>query len=216
MDWEAKLAWATAEHDGRAGREPHEGERADLHLTAVASASWAAGLAALMLGRRDDADAWLRRAADEYRSSWEIAPPGSWGRPIAAIRCRLIARDAPGAARDARWALEAGASPASGPIQRYCAALAHLVLGDDGAAAAEADRLLAEPFEPRAVAEALGAIARRDADGCERATRAVLASFEQRDAFLEDVRVADTVLVLQELAAARGIAISLSSHLLPV
>ena len=48
------------------------------------------------------------------------------------------------------------------------------------------------------------------------ARRAVLRSFEEREAFLEDVRVADTVLVLDALAAARGLELPpLSSPLLP-
>ncbi len=216
MDWEAKLAWARAEHEARAGRPPAADERPDLHLAAVAGAAWAAGLAALMLGRLDEAAGWLRRAAGEYRASWQLAPPGSWGRPIAALRCRLMAGDRDGARRDAEWALSAGALPASGPIQRYCAVLALLVLGDDEAAAREADVLLEEGLEPRAVAEALAALARRDASAYERAVRGVLRSFETRDAFLEDVRVADTVLVLQALAAERGLHVALPSDLLPV
>ena len=44
----------------------------------------------------------------------------------------------------------------------------------------------------------------------------MLASFEDRDAFLEDVPVADTVLVLDALARERGIALEpLRSALLP-
>ena len=43
----------------------------------------------------------------------------------------------------------------------------------------------------------------------------VLESFETREAYLEDVPVADTVLVLQALAARRGMAIELESDLLP-
>jgi hypothetical protein len=43
----------------------------------------------------------------------------------------------------------------------------------------------------------------------------VLESFEKRDEYLEDIPVADTVLVLQALAARRGIAVELSSPLLP-
>ena len=43
----------------------------------------------------------------------------------------------------------------------------------------------------------------------------LVADFESRDEFLEDVPVADTVLALQELAAARGIAVPLASPLLP-
>ena len=47
------------------------------------------------------------------------------------------------------------------------------------------------------------------------AVESVLGSFEAREDYLEDVPVADTVLVLQALAARRGIAAELSSSLLP-
>jgi hypothetical protein len=43
----------------------------------------------------------------------------------------------------------------------------------------------------------------------------VLASFEAREDYLEDIPVADTVLVLQALAAKRNMAADLSSQLLP-
>ena len=44
----------------------------------------------------------------------------------------------------------------------------------------------------------------------------MLRSFEERDAFLEDVRVADTVLVLDALASERGLGVEpLTSPLLP-
>ena len=52
-------------------------------------------------------------------------------------------------------------------------------------------------------------------DGYTPAVEAVLESFEQRDEYLEDIPVADTVLVLQTLAARRGFAAELSSPLLP-
>ncbi len=44
----------------------------------------------------------------------------------------------------------------------------------------------------------------------------MLESFEQRDEYLEDVPVADTVIVLQALAAGRDVATELESALLPV
>ena len=84
-----------------------------------------------MLGRRDEADEWLVRAAETYRESWPDAPPGSWGRPIGAMKSRLIAGDLEGAREDARWALDAGAADSESPIGRYAAALALLVLGED-------------------------------------------------------------------------------------
>ena len=69
---------------------------------------------------------------------------------------------------------------------------------------------------PRDVADALLMIAGLDRNEYAADVFSVLESFEQRDDFLEDVRVADTVLVLQALAAARDMAIELpQSELLP-
>ncbi len=211
-----KLAWAEGEHERRVASAAVPGEREDLRLAGVAGASWAAGLAALMLGRVDGARAWLLLAADEYATSWQAAPPGSWGRPIASIRCRLLAGDLHGARTDAVAALEAGAADAPGPIAGYCAALALLALGRDAQAAAVAARIAREGLEPAAVAEALGALSRADGVPYAEAREAVLHSFEAREAFLEDVRVADTILVLDALARARGLELPrLSSPLLP-
>lgn len=216
MDWEAKLAWAEAEHERRRASAAATDEREDFRLAGIAGASWAAGLASLMLRRDDEAHGWLLRAADEYDTSWRAAPPGSWGRPIAMIRCRLMARDREGAHADATAAVDAGVLDASGPIGGYCAALALLVLGRDGEAEAVSSRIADEGLEPAAVAEALGALGRADGQGYADARLAVLRSFEERDAFLEDVRVADTVLVLDALAAARGLEPApLPSPLLP-
>ena len=133
------------------------------------------------------------------------------------LRCRLMAGDVAGARADAESTmLDAGALDASGPIGGYCAVLALLVLGRDPEAGPLADRIEAEGLDPAAVAQALAALARgRDGDFAA-ARRAVLASFEARDAFLEDVAVADTVLVLDALARERGIeAEDLRSALLP-
>jgi hypothetical protein len=43
----------------------------------------------------------------------------------------------------------------------------------------------------------------------------VLESFEKRDEYLEDIPVADTVVVLQGLARPRGLEAALASPLLP-
>jgi len=215
MDWQAKLAWAGAEHERRLVAALGPDEREDLRLAGIAGASWAAGLAALMLGRDGEARDRLRRAADEYDASWRAAPPGSWGRPIAMIRCRLMAGDHEGARADASAAVAAGVLDAPGPIGGYCAALALLALGRDEDAGIVAARI-ADGLEPASVADALGALARADGAAYVAARLAVLRSFEEREAFLEDVRVADTVLVLDALAAARGLELpTLSSALLP-
>ena len=58
-------------------------------------------------------------------------------------------------------------------------------------------------------------IAAQDQLGYIEAIEQVLESFETRDEYLEDLPVADTVMVLQALAARRGLAAELSSPLLP-
>jgi hypothetical protein len=68
---------------------------------------------------------------------------------------------------------------------------------------------------PHDVADALAFLAAEDVLGYVGAVESVLASFEERDEYLEDVAVADTVLVLQALAEGRGLRAELSSPLLP-
>ena len=215
VDWEAKLTWAEAEHERRLASVAGPTEREDFRLAGLAGASWAAGLAALMLGRDDEARDRLLRAADEYDTSWPAAPPGSWGRPIAMIRCRLMAGDLEGARRR-RLGARRRRADVGGPIGGYCAALALLVLGRDEEAEIVAARIADEGLEPGRGRATRSARSRGPTGRLRAASRAVLRSFEERDEFLEDVRVADTVLVLEALARERGLDLPpLSSPLLP-
>ena len=215
QDWEQAAAHAVSRHEEGAARLPEGGDERQRQLTRMGNAAWAAGLSYLMLGRAGDARAWLLRAADRYRESWPDAPPGSWGRPIGAMKARLLAGEREGVRADAEWALAAGAESAASPIGRYAAALARLVLGDDVEAAALAESLREHGDFPAPVADALAALAVADRAAYERAARELLADFERREEFLEDVPVADTVLVLQLLARERGLEVELSSALLP-
>jgi hypothetical protein len=202
MDW--------AEVARRQQRRSHEAQGAVLR----GNAAYGAGLAHLMLGDGDTARAWLDQAVEAYHESWAEAPPGSWGRPIACMKARLLAGEP--AEDEARWALEAGAETSDSPIGRYAAALALLVLGEDERARAHADAIRTRNDFPRPVGDALATIAAgADTVGYTEAIEAVLESFETRDEYLEDVAVADTVLVLQALAAPRGLAADLSSPVLP-
>jgi tetratricopeptide (TPR) repeat protein len=200
VDWTERYEHAAARYRGGEARGLDQRQ-----LTQLANSAWAAGLCLLMAGRRDEAAAWLERAAERYRESWDAgAPPGSWGRPIGAIKALLLAgADATGAAR---WALEAGAAEAESPIGRYGAVLALLVLGRYEEALPLAGDLAGGDGFPPEVAAALAAIAARDPARFAAAVEDVLRSFEEREEFLEDVRVADTALVLERLAADRGIA----------
>ena len=214
VDWEERARTAQSRYEDGAARLPDEPDERQRQLTRMGNAAWAAGLSYLMLGRRDGAHEWLVRAAETYRRSWPGAPPGSWGRPIGAMKSRLIAGDVAGAADDATWALDAGAAASESSIGRYAAALAHLVRGENGETSGLVTTLAAEAI-PAAVVASLRALASGDATAYEAAIRALVADFEARDEFLEDIPVADTVLALQALAAERGIATELASPLLP-
>jgi hypothetical protein len=214
-DWSERADSARARYEDGAARMPVDPDERQRQLTRMGNAAWAAGLSLLMLGRSDDARTWLLRAADRYRQSWPDAPPGSWGRPIGAMKSRLIAGDLAGAQGDARWALDVGAAESESPIGRYAAALALLVVGRDDDAAALARTLVGEDAIPTAVIASVTALATRDAPGYETAIRGLVADFENRTAFLEDTPVADTVLALQALAAERWIVLGLDSPLLP-
>jgi hypothetical protein len=217
MDWDAHAEREEARYEDGLGRLPDEADARQKQLVRMAMAAGGAGLARLMQGRRAEAVGWLTRSAERYRESYADAPPESWGRPIGALKARLIAGDRASAAEDARWTLELGARTASSPIGRYAACLAALVLEQDEEAAQLAEGLEAEPEEsfPRAVAGALAALAHRHAEAYAPALATVLASFEAREEYLESVPVADTVLVLETLAAVRGIAARPTSLLLP-
>jgi hypothetical protein len=217
-DWQA-TAWRERERyaDGvaRLG-ETRDADARQRQLTRIANAAYGAGLALLMQGRRDEAATWLRDSAKRYRESADGAPPGSWGRPIGALKASLLAGDEDGAVAAARWTLATAAPEAESPIGRYAAALASLVGGDDAQARLHADAIRTRDDFPRAVGDALAYLAARDVVGYAESVEEVLESFETREEYLEDVPVADTVLVLQLLAERRGITgAELSSPLLP-
>jgi hypothetical protein len=215
VDWGELAGRAEARYEDGLARVPEEGDERQRQLTRTGNAAWAAGLSQLMSGSPDEGARWLLRAAERYRESWADAPPGSWGRPIASLKARLIAGDRGGALADATWALDAGAEHSDSPIGLYAAALARLTRGEDPEAAGLAARLRGCDDFPSAVAESLDALARGDTEAYAAAVRDLLADFEARESFLEDVPVADTVLALQALAGERGVAVDLASPMLP-
>jgi hypothetical protein len=184
-------------------------------LTRMGNAASGAGLSELMNGNTRSAEEWFAKAVDRYRESFELAPPDSWGRPIAIVKARLLADDWSSAEADARWTLEQGAAEANSPIGRYAATLALLVLARDEEARALADGLRTRDDFPAAVGDALALLAAEDPAGYIQAVEAVLESFETREDYLEDLPAADTVIVLKRLAGRRNMAAELSSPLLP-
>jgi hypothetical protein len=212
-DWDALLEREIgryADGEARLGDGTDERQR---QLTRIGNAAWGAALCLLMQGA--GAREWLARAAQRWWESYAGAPPGSWGRPIGVIKACVLAGDWAAAEDAARWTLAEGAGEADSPIGRYAAALACLVLGDREHARIHADELRIRDDFPRDVGDALAMIAAEDVVGYTEAVESVLESFETREAYLEDVPVADTVMVLQALAARRNMAADLTSQLLP-
>ena len=213
-DWTKLGKAARVRYEDGERRLPDDPDARQRQLTRMGNAAAAAGLCALMAG--EDGGVWFARAAERYRGSWAAAPPESWGRPIGALKARILAGDLAGAAAEARWALDVGAAETASPIGRYAAALAFAVLGEWADARIHADYARTHEAFPDEVADALAFIAAEDVVGYVEAVEAVLESFEARDEYLEGIPVADTVLVLQALAARRGMAAELESPLLPV
>jgi len=185
-----------------------EGDHAVLMREAIAQDG--RGQRALLEGR-DAVDA-LEAAAALYRASWEAAPPRSYGRLIGMLKAAVLAGDASSEARYARGAI--GAAGDSPPAS-YALAIAALVEGDDGAAAAAAAGMRAGSPPMVRAADAIGALAARDASAYGDAIRAIVADFERREEHLTGVAIADTALMLERLAAARAMASGATSPLLP-
>jgi hypothetical protein len=194
------------------GEEDPDGRQRQ--LTRLGNAAAGCGLSYLMAGNTELAREWFARAVERYRESFPLAPPGSWGRPIGMLKAHILAGDWPGAETDAAWTLDQRAAESDSPIGRYAATLALLVLGRDEEARVLADGLRTHADFPAPVGDALAFLAAQDPLGYLEAVEAVLVSFETRDEYLEDLPVADTVLVLQALAARRGLEAELSSPLL--
>lgn len=207
MEW-----FATAE-EKQARYQEQYGALDERSIVRKGNIAYATGLALLMAGDPGFA-AWFRRAAAHWRESWSGGE--SWGRPIGAVKASLLAGGDAGVEEAARWSLGLGCATAASPIGRYAATLALLALERWPEARHAAESLRAVENFPQDVADALAYIAAHDVVGYVEAVEAVVTSFETRTDYLEDVPVADTPLVLQELARRRGIDYALSpSSVLP-
>lgn len=188
-----------------------EGRHADLLRDAIAAE--ARGQRALLDGDAATAAAALRAAADLYRASWEAAPPASYGRLIGLLKAAILA--GAGAGPDAAYVAAALPDDADSPPASYARAIAALVRDHDAAAGTAAQRMRAgSPAFVRA-ADAIAALVARDRESYTTAIAAIVADFAARDAHLTGVPIADTALMLDRLAAPRGMACAPSSPLLP-
>ena len=159
------------------------------------NAAYAAGLALLMAGDPDAAE-WLRRAAARWRESWDAGEGReSWGRPIGALKASLLAGDDAAVEELARWALELGCATAESPIGRYAARWPCSRSAAGARHGMSRSRCASATTSRTTSATQLAFIAAHDVIGYIEAVESVVESFETREEFLEDVRVADTALV---------------------
>ena len=207
------MHWIPIAEAKKARFQEQHGELDERSVVRRGNSAYAAALALLMAADVDSAG-WFRRAAATWHESWSGGE--SWGRPIGALKASLLAHDDVAIEELAPWALSLGAATADSPIGRYAAALALLALGRWPEARHVAESLRDLDDFPHDVADALAYIAAHDVVGYIEAVDSVVESFETRDEYLEDVAVADTALVLQELARRRGIDYALpASPVLP-
>jgi hypothetical protein len=184
-----ELLMAAIEHEGEAQRE-------------------------LLGGDRDAARSEFAAAADLYRQSWEAAHARAFGRLVGMLKATVLAGG--GGLSEASYARTAlaDADPGSATAN-YARAIAALIAGDDEDAQAWAARLEVAPDAFARTGEAISALAAHDAARYSAALEAIVRDFEQRAEHLTGVAIADTALMLEVLAARRGMAAGVESPVLP-
>jgi hypothetical protein len=185
--------------------------RRDLALLDEAIALEAEAQQALLAGAVDMAGAAFRAAAGRYRASWEAAPPRAYGRLVGELKAAVLGGEAVAAATHARAAIGKPDSPTSA----YALAIAALVEGDDATASAAAEAMRGGSDAFARAADAVSALAAGDGAAYARAVGAIVADFEERERHLTGVAIADTALMLERLAAERGLQAGIRSRVLP-
>ncbi len=170
---------------------------------------------AALAGEGDRARVAFRAAAELYRASWDAAPPGSYGRLVGMLKSALLAGDGyeEECAEYARAALGTG-DPGS-VTAAYAQALAAMILHDDESGCEWALQMRGGSDAFCRTADALVALADRDAAAFSHALEAIVADFAARSEHLTGVAIADTALMLERLAARCGLSASVTSPLLP-
>jgi hypothetical protein len=165
-----------------------------------------------LAGEHARARAVFVEAAAHYRASWELASATSYGRLIGLQKAAILAGGGDQEARYVKLAL-AGLSELT-PAAAYALALAALVLGERSSAEAHAQAMRPGGEAFVRTARAIEALAEGQAERYAAAVAEILADFERRREHLTGVPIADTALMLQELARRAGIAAELKSSLL--
>lgn len=168
---------------------------------------------AALAGARLESEAAFLQASDEYRRSWELAPPRSYGRLVGMLKAAILGGEGIEAARYATSVL---VGDTRGSVTAaYAAALAALALGDDDAALQQAEAMRPGSEAFARAASAIEALARRDRVAYHQALSAIVADFEERQGHLTGVAIADTAAMFERLAGSRGLPANLESPVLP-
>ena len=162
-------------------------------------------------GERERARVRFHDAAVLYRQSWEAAKPDAYGRLVGMLKASVLSGSAMEEARYVR-ALHL---QTESPVASYALAISALVAGDDATARRLAQRLRSASDAFRRAGEGIAAIADRDPQRTGEAIAAIVADFEAREEHLTGVRIADTALMLRELAAGRALRVDVTSPVLP-
>jgi hypothetical protein len=189
------------------------GEDVHLELMARAIERDAEAQRALLAGDGEAARASFQAAAEQYRESWEAAPPRSYGRLIGMLKSAILAG---GGGEYVDYVERAVPDDeVTSPPAAYARALAALVAGADAAARDWAANMRGGPSAFGRTASAIAALAVRDRAAYSEALAAIVRDFEQRERHLTGVAIADTAVVLEQLAARRGVDAAVDSPLLP-
>lgn len=173
-----------------------------------------AGQQALLAGEHEAARAAFTQAADLYRQSWEVAPPTAYGRLVGMLKSAALAGGGSDEARYVQREL-ADADPES-VTAAYARALAALILGKDQEAERWATRMSAGTEAFARAGEAILAVAAGDGARYEAAVTAIVRDFEQRAEHLTGVAIADTAVMLADLATRRGMTVPIDSPVVPL
>jgi hypothetical protein len=167
----------------------------------------------LIDGHIEEAQAKFREVAELYRQSWEAAHERAFGRLVGMLKASVLAGGGAEQAEYARTAL-ANADPESATAN-YARAVAALIAGDDDDAQTWAERMIQAPEAFARTGGAIAALAAHDEPRYAAALEAIVRDFERRSEHLTGVAIADTAVMLEALAARRGMAARIASPVLP-
>jgi hypothetical protein len=191
-----------------------DGEHRELMIAAIETEGRAH--TALLAGDHEAARAAYAQAVEQYRASWALAPPKSYGRLVGLLKAAVLAGEADSAAAEVRAALDGDEDAEGSAVASYVLAVAALVAGDDDEVALRAERMAPRGDAFERTASALRALAAHDDVAYANALAAIAMDFAARGDHLTGVPIADTAVMLELLAARRGMAVKPASPLVPV